>query len=38
MWRVPREAWGDAEKESGILPLDLDAEVRRWGAPGGPVA
>jgi catechol-2,3-dioxygenase len=38
MWRVPREAWGDAEKESGILPLDIDAEVRRWGAPSAPVA
>ena len=35
MWRVPREFWGDAEKESGILPLDLDAEIRRWGAPAG---
>ena len=38
MWRVPREAWGDAEKEGGIAPLDLDAEIRRWGAPAGPAA
>ena len=32
MWRVPREAWGDLEKGAGIKALDLDAEVRRWGA------
>ena len=38
MWRVPREAWGDAEKQSGVAPLDLAAEVRRWGAPTGPAA
>jgi catechol-2,3-dioxygenase len=38
MWRVPREAWGAAEEQGGIAPLDLDAEVRRWGAPAGPVA
>jgi catechol-2,3-dioxygenase len=31
MWRVPREAWGELEKRATILPLDLDAEVRRWG-------
>jgi catechol-2,3-dioxygenase len=31
MWRVPREAWGDLEKRAVIAPLDLDAEVRRWG-------
>ena len=38
MWRVPREFWGEFEKHGGILPLDLDAEVRRWGAAAGPVA
>jgi catechol-2,3-dioxygenase len=38
MWRVPREAWIDGGKGSGIAPLDLDAEVRRWGAPAGPAA
>jgi catechol-2,3-dioxygenase len=32
MWRVPREAWGDHEEHGAILPLDIDAEVRRWGA------
>jgi catechol-2,3-dioxygenase len=31
MWRVPRDAWGDLEKRATILPLDLEAEVRRWG-------
>jgi catechol-2,3-dioxygenase len=31
MWRVPREAWGDLEKRAVITPLDLDAEVKRWG-------
>ena len=33
MWRVPREAWGDYEHQGAVLPLDLDAELRRWGAP-----
>ncbi len=31
MWRVPREAWGEYERQAAVLPLDLDAEVRRWG-------
>ena len=38
MWRVPREFWGDMEKGAGIKPLDLEAEVRRWGPTGAPVA
>ena len=38
MWRVPREAWGDAETNSTIAALDLDAEIRRWGAPAAPVS
>jgi catechol-2,3-dioxygenase len=38
MWRVPREAWGEFERRGAILPLDLDAEVRRWGAGSAPVA
>src|SRR5206468_11428581 len=38
MWRVPREAWGEFEKRGTVMPLDLDAEVRRWGAAAGPVA
>ncbi len=32
MWEVPREAWGDYADQATVLPLDLDAEVRRWGA------
>jgi catechol-2,3-dioxygenase len=31
MWRVPREAWGDYEHRGAVLPLDLEAEVRRFG-------
>jgi catechol-2,3-dioxygenase len=38
MWRVPREAWVDEGKGSGIAPLNLDAEIRRWGARADPVA
>jgi catechol-2,3-dioxygenase len=34
MWRVPREAWGEFENKGAVMPLDLDAEVQRWGAPG----
>lgn len=34
MWRVPREAWGEFEHKGAVMPLDLDAEVRRWGAAG----
>ncbi len=32
MWRVPREGWGEHEAQGAILPLDLDAEVQRWGS------
>jgi catechol-2,3-dioxygenase len=32
MWRVPREAWGEYADKGVVMPLDLDAEVRRWGA------
>jgi catechol-2,3-dioxygenase len=32
MWQVPREAWGESADEATILPLDLEAELRRWGA------
>ena len=38
MWRVPREAWGDAEEQGSIAPLDIAAEVRRWGTPAGPAS
>ena len=32
MWEVPRAAWGRYEEEATVMPLDLDAELRRWGA------
>jgi catechol-2,3-dioxygenase len=31
MWSVPREAWGDYEKRGVVLPLDIEAEVARFG-------
>ena len=31
MWEVPRESWGRFEKEATVMPLDLEAELRRWG-------
>jgi catechol-2,3-dioxygenase len=31
MWRVPREAWGDYAEQAVIQPLDLEAELARWG-------
>jgi catechol-2,3-dioxygenase len=34
MWRVPREAWGEYEHNGAVMALDLDAELRRWGAEG----
>jgi len=35
MWRVPREAWGEYERRGAVLPLDLEAEVARWGGGAG---
>jgi catechol-2,3-dioxygenase len=34
MWRVPREAWGEFETRGAVMPLDIEAEVGRFG--GGP--
>jgi catechol-2,3-dioxygenase len=31
MWRVPRDDWGDAEHAAPIAPLDLEAELARYG-------
>jgi catechol-2,3-dioxygenase len=31
MWQVPKEAWGQFADEATVMPLDLDAELRRWG-------
>ena len=38
MWRVPRDFWGEFERHGAVMPLDIDAEVRRWGAGPAPVA
>jgi catechol-2,3-dioxygenase len=34
MWQVPREAWGDYADSGVVLPLDLEAELERWGTKG----
>lgn len=34
MWSVPREAWGEYADKGAVMPLDMDAEVRRWGSAG----
>ncbi len=34
MWSVPREAWGEHAEKGVVMPLDIDAEVRRWGSAG----
>ena len=31
MWLVPREQWGEYEREAAVLPLDLDHELERHG-------
>jgi catechol-2,3-dioxygenase len=31
MWMVPREDWGAYEHDAVVQPLDLDAELARWG-------
>jgi catechol-2,3-dioxygenase len=32
MWMVPRSDWGEYENDAPINPLDLDAELRRYGS------
>jgi catechol-2,3-dioxygenase len=32
MWMVPKELWGEYESAAPTGPLDLDAELRRFGA------
>jgi catechol-2,3-dioxygenase len=32
MWRVPPAAWGRYAEEAVVMPLDLEAELKRWGA------
>ncbi len=31
MWMVPREHWGEYENSAPTAPLDLEAEIARWG-------
>jgi catechol-2,3-dioxygenase len=31
LWRLPREAWGEFETAVKTVPLDLEAELARWG-------
>ena len=31
MWQVPRDAWGQYADEATVMPLDLEAELARWG-------
>jgi catechol-2,3-dioxygenase len=35
MWMVPRERWGEFEASAVVLPLDLQAEVARYGRRAG---
>ena len=35
MWMVPRELWGEYESQAVTRPLDLDAEIARFGARDG---
>lgn len=32
MWSVPQEAWGSYADQATVLPLNMEAEVARWGA------
>jgi catechol-2,3-dioxygenase len=32
MWQVPPEAWGEFAEQATVMPLDMEAEVARWGA------
>jgi catechol-2,3-dioxygenase len=34
MWMVPREEWGEHERQAGTWPLDMQREVARWGGRG----
>ncbi|MEX2237096.1 MAG: VOC family protein [Dehalococcoidia bacterium] len=35
MWMVPRDQWGEFENAAPIAPLDMEAEVQRWGSAAG---
>jgi len=38
MWMVPRSDWGEYENDAPIAPLDMDAELRRYGVGAGAAA
>jgi hypothetical protein len=31
MWQVPAASWGDYAEHAVVQPLDLEAELARWG-------
>jgi len=31
MWTLPRDAWGEYADKGVVMPLDLEAELERWG-------
>lgn len=35
MWLLPRDEWGEYEDKGAVMPLDLDAEIARWGSQTG---
>lgn len=35
MWLVPREQWGEYERDAIVAPLRMDQEVARWSGAGG---
>jgi catechol-2,3-dioxygenase len=30
MWMLPRDSWGEYENRGVVMPLDLEAEIKRW--------
>jgi catechol-2,3-dioxygenase len=38
MWMVPREQWGEFERDAATRPLDLEREIARFGASNAGVA
>ena len=32
MWMLPRHEWGEYEDKGVVMPLDLEAEIQRWGS------
>ncbi len=31
MWSIPNDSWGEYADKGVVMPLDLDAEIERWG-------